>query len=607
MKFSCDSCGAQYMISDDKVGPNGVKVRCKKCSNIVVVRRTPAAEAVAPQPAPAPDPAPNQPTRKELGLEEELGQAFDAAFGEPPGGEGPQPGGDMGSTQVMSQDELAKLAGQMGKSEGDQAGGAGAPAEPASEWYVAIRDSQVGPLTNVGVKAKWESGDIGPESLVWKPGMADWGPLAGVAELAQVLSPIPRQGAAPRVDRGRPAADAKPEAKLAESNGVQHDGEWKSTAASALASLASEELSSFGRPAPEKKASAAGAPSGSRSLVDSMNLPDGGVDPTGAIPLPIRGLEKSDEQPLKRKSSVARDSDELRMRRNTVRTVLLAVTAAVVVLGGLGTAAVVFLDRKFEDKKLGQGGSQEVAQVQRPAPQAPVAQPSAPQPAPAPAPAPQPVAAAPVPAPTPPPAPAPAAVQPPPPAPAPPARPAVAVRPAAPAPVKHVAKLEKPEPPARHKRERVAAADSESEAPAPPQRKKGADPLDFESGAADSDFEKELNGGGGNKNSHVYIPPAPGSDIADSVTNSQITEAVAGKISALRKCISEQKAADPDLKGVLKMRWGIRSDGGVKDVRCLSDEFANQPFARCIAGVVKSIHFPKTHSGNDGVDFPFNF
>jgi predicted Zn finger-like uncharacterized protein len=604
MKFSCDSCGAQYMISDDKVGPNGVKVRCKKCSNIVVVRRAPAPEASAPQAAAASEPAPSQPTRKELGLEEELGQAFDAAFGGPPGGDAPQAGGDMGSTQVMSQDELAKLAGQMGKAEGDQAG-AGAAAEPASEWYVAIRDSQVGPLTTVGVKEKWEVGEIGPDSLVWKPGMADWGPLAGVAELTQVLSPIPRQGAVPRVDRGRPA-EAKSEAatKPSESNGAPHDGEWRPTAASALASLASEELSSFGRPAPEKKAPSA-APGGSRSLIDSMNLPDGGVDPTGAIPLPIKGLEKSDEQPLKRKSSVARDSDELRMRRNTLRTVLIAAVGVLVVLGGGIVGAVVFLD-----KKLGQGGSQEVAQApQRLAPPAPapVAQPSAPPPAPAPAPAPQPVAAAPAPTPAPPPAPAPAAVQPAPTPPPPPAHPVAAARPVAQPPAKHVARLERPEPTPKRKRDRVAAADIDNEPPPPPPpRKKGSDPLDFESGSADSDFEKELNGGG-NKNSHVYIPPAPGSEVADSVTNSQITEAVAGKISALRKCISEQKAADPDLKGVLKMRWGIRPDGGVKDVRCLSDEFASQPFARCIAGVVRSIRFPKTRSGNDGVDFPFNF
>jgi|GEM_PF-1371738 len=38
MKFSCDECGASYMISDDKVGSKGVKVRCKRCSNSIIVR-----------------------------------------------------------------------------------------------------------------------------------------------------------------------------------------------------------------------------------------------------------------------------------------------------------------------------------------------------------------------------------------------------------------------------------------------------------------------------------------------------------------------------------------------------------------------------------------
>src|SRR5437870_12293978 len=43
MRFVCDSCRAQYMISDDKVGAKGVKVRCKKCGYLIVVR--PAGEA----------------------------------------------------------------------------------------------------------------------------------------------------------------------------------------------------------------------------------------------------------------------------------------------------------------------------------------------------------------------------------------------------------------------------------------------------------------------------------------------------------------------------------------------------------------------------------
>ena len=39
MRFSCEGCSAKYMISDDKVGPGGVKVRCKKCGHVTLVRR----------------------------------------------------------------------------------------------------------------------------------------------------------------------------------------------------------------------------------------------------------------------------------------------------------------------------------------------------------------------------------------------------------------------------------------------------------------------------------------------------------------------------------------------------------------------------------------
>lgn len=38
MKFTCDKCGAQYKIKDEKIGPNGVSVRCKKCDHKIIVR-----------------------------------------------------------------------------------------------------------------------------------------------------------------------------------------------------------------------------------------------------------------------------------------------------------------------------------------------------------------------------------------------------------------------------------------------------------------------------------------------------------------------------------------------------------------------------------------
>jgi len=47
MKIVCDSCGTKYSISDEKVRGKVFKIRCKKCSHIIVVRGTNEAAASA--------------------------------------------------------------------------------------------------------------------------------------------------------------------------------------------------------------------------------------------------------------------------------------------------------------------------------------------------------------------------------------------------------------------------------------------------------------------------------------------------------------------------------------------------------------------------------
>lgn len=44
MKIVCDSCGAKYSIADEKVHGKVFKIRCKKCSNVIVVKGTAEAE-----------------------------------------------------------------------------------------------------------------------------------------------------------------------------------------------------------------------------------------------------------------------------------------------------------------------------------------------------------------------------------------------------------------------------------------------------------------------------------------------------------------------------------------------------------------------------------
>lgn len=54
MRFVCESCRAQYMINDEKVGPKGVKVRCRKCGYVIHVKRTDGTSGVTKAPGGAP-------------------------------------------------------------------------------------------------------------------------------------------------------------------------------------------------------------------------------------------------------------------------------------------------------------------------------------------------------------------------------------------------------------------------------------------------------------------------------------------------------------------------------------------------------------------------
>ncbi len=53
MKIVCDSCGTKYSISDDKVRGKVFKIRCKKCSHIIVVRGNETSSVAAAPAAPA--------------------------------------------------------------------------------------------------------------------------------------------------------------------------------------------------------------------------------------------------------------------------------------------------------------------------------------------------------------------------------------------------------------------------------------------------------------------------------------------------------------------------------------------------------------------------
>jgi predicted Zn finger-like uncharacterized protein len=562
MKFTCDSCGAAYMISDEKVGPNGVKVRCKKCGNQITVRRAEEAPA-APMLERAASPAGQ-------GLDEELGSAFDNAFGGQP-------------APVANPTVVALPAAEAGPAD---APSAGTPAPAAQEWYVAIGEAQVGPLPLLEVRKRWEAGEIGPDSLVWRPGMAEWGPLSSVPDLAAFLAPVPQPklpSAAPAASVFAAPAAAQPrQAPQSQPAPAAPEVEWKPTGASALAALANEELATR-TAAPVEKAGPA------RSVMEQ--LPDsGGVDPTGAIPLPIRAMENTDERPVHR-SSVARGAEALRHKR-TMRTVVTVAVLLVVLVAGGAFAWVQFATRPAPQS------APPVAQAPVPAPPPPAADPAPTAVAPTPAataatnqatPAPVAVAAAPPVAAT---APAANAARPvePPAARKPKPPPVAAARPARP-PVAQAAP--------------ASRAAAEKPAAAPAKKKDGL--LDFDQGG-DDDLAAAL--GSGTSGRKVYVPPAAGAATAapDRLSDGQIMESVKLYSDNLRRCVAEQQAREPGVKGTIKVAWVIQPDGNPKDVRCLTPEYAQGEFAKCMIGVVRGIRFPRVGDPKgQPVTFPFQF
>jgi len=146
MKIVCDACQAKYSISDDKVQGKVFKIRCKKCSNIIVVR----GGAGAAEPAPAPQ-------------QEKDTRVYDYGY----------EGGDH------------------------------APAGDDAVWHVVINQDQVGPMTAVEVERRFASGEIDSDTYIWREGFNDWLPLAQVDTFAALATsaaaPAPRSGGADAV------------------------------------------------------------------------------------------------------------------------------------------------------------------------------------------------------------------------------------------------------------------------------------------------------------------------------------------------------------------------------------------------------------------------
>ena len=128
MKIVCDNCATKYSIADEKVRGKVFKIRCKKCSHIIVVRGNENGEPVRESEEPAP--------------------AISSS---------PTP----------------------------------APASGDSVWHLVVNGEQVGPMTPAEIRAKFAASEVDAETYAWREGFGDWLRLGSIEDFKDLASAAP--------------------------------------------------------------------------------------------------------------------------------------------------------------------------------------------------------------------------------------------------------------------------------------------------------------------------------------------------------------------------------------------------------------------------------
>jgi predicted Zn finger-like uncharacterized protein len=151
MRFVCEQCQTRYTIPDEKARGRALKVRCKKCNGVIVIRP----EVAAAEPAAV--------------LEED-------------------------ATAIASPEAVRKLQESL-RASPTAPDAVESEAEPPAqtdsaevEWYVIVNGVQQGPMDQKALVAQIGSGLLKNRHYVWSEQLPEWKRLEDVPELAVWLS-----------------------------------------------------------------------------------------------------------------------------------------------------------------------------------------------------------------------------------------------------------------------------------------------------------------------------------------------------------------------------------------------------------------------------------
>ena len=155
MRFSCKKCDTQYTIADEKVRGKVIKIRCKRCSNLIVVRSSSPSDL--PQSSPEQVAGVLHDSSLEMEFEHAFKEIYDSGLGRPP-------------------DEVIDEPAESSSEAGDEV-----------EWYYGLDGAEEGPISFSQMKQHLQAGSISTDHFVWHEGMDDWAPLEDIPELLAVL------------------------------------------------------------------------------------------------------------------------------------------------------------------------------------------------------------------------------------------------------------------------------------------------------------------------------------------------------------------------------------------------------------------------------------
>ncbi len=184
MKFSCERCQTRYSIGDEKVKGKVLKIRCKTCGNIIVVReQLPTVQGEASGYA-----VPQQREAAMAALQQSSGVSSSVSSSSSASSSSPMMSSSNPSLSMPPQPQ--RQAAQL---------------QPAPdpdreyEWYVAIKGKQHGPANSGDIARLYREGKITERTYLWHDQMPSWTRIKDLPEFAALLAepPAPRRGPPP--------------------------------------------------------------------------------------------------------------------------------------------------------------------------------------------------------------------------------------------------------------------------------------------------------------------------------------------------------------------------------------------------------------------------